>query len=160
MTIADLVFRNQIDNGLNLDDGGSFDTPATNITLRNLTVRDIVSAGNHDGIKLSGVNDFLIENVEVLNWGTGGSAVDMVGCPPWAGPEFAFPSHEHQQRRHDAAAQGRLQGHHLYRANRIDLPHSEPAGLSKRAALRAHSSFASSTAIRVTKQIKSSRKGT
>jgi Right handed beta helix region len=80
VTIADVVFRNQIDNGLNIDDGGTFNTPAQKITLRNITVRDIITAGNHDGIKLSGVNDFLIENVQVLNWGTGGSAVDMVGC--------------------------------------------------------------------------------
>ena len=80
VTISDLVFRNQTGNGLNIDDGGTFDTPAANLTLRNITVRDIVTAGNHDGIKLSGVNDFLIENVQVLNWGTGGSAIDMVGC--------------------------------------------------------------------------------
>jgi hypothetical protein len=80
VTVADISFRNQIDNGLNIDDAGTYNTPATNITLRNLTVRDIVSAGNHDGIKLSGVNDFLIDRVQVFNWGTGGSAVDMVGC--------------------------------------------------------------------------------
>jgi hypothetical protein len=80
VTISDLIFRNQIDNGLNIDDGGTFDTPATNLTLRNVTVRDVAGAGNNDGIKLSGVNDFLIENVQVLNWGIGGSAVDMVGC--------------------------------------------------------------------------------
>lgn len=80
VTISDLIFRNQIDNGLNIDDGGTFDTPATNLTLRNITVRDIVTPDNNDGIKLSGVNDFLIENVNVLNWGIGGSAVDMVGC--------------------------------------------------------------------------------
>jgi len=80
VTIADLTFRHQTGNGLNIDDGGSFETPAANVTLRNLTVRDIVTAGNFDGIKLSGVNDFLIENVQVLHWGTGGSAVDMVGC--------------------------------------------------------------------------------
>jgi len=80
VTISDLVFRNQVGNGLNIDDGGTVDTPAVNLVLRNITVRDIVTAGNHDGIKLSGVNDFLIENVQVLNWGTGGSAVDMVGC--------------------------------------------------------------------------------
>src|SRR4029078_4044495 len=67
-------------NDLNIDDGCTFDTPTVNITLRNITVRDIVTAGNHDGIKLSGVNDFLIEHVRVLNGGTGGSAVDMVGC--------------------------------------------------------------------------------
>jgi hypothetical protein len=80
VTIADLVFKNQIDNGLNIDDGGSFATPSSNITLRNITVRDIATAGNHDGIKLSGVNNFLVDGVRVLNWGTGGSAVDMVGC--------------------------------------------------------------------------------
>jgi Right handed beta helix region len=80
VTIADLVFRNQTGNGLNIDDGGSYDTPATDITLRNITVEDIATAGNHDGIKLSGINGFLIEGVRVRNWGTGGSAVDMVGC--------------------------------------------------------------------------------
>jgi Right handed beta helix region len=121
VTIADLIFRNQTGNGLNIDDGGSFATPTTNITLRNLTVRDIVTAGNHDGIKLSGVNNFLIDGVRVLNWGTGGSAVDMVGC-------------------HDGLVQNSLLAHTnasnagttlqpkggskriTFRANRIELP--------------------------------------
>jgi hypothetical protein len=80
VTIEHLVFRNQVGNGLNIDDGGSFATPSTDITLRNIVVRDIVTAGNNDGIKLSGVTGFLIDGVQVLNWGTGGSAVDMVGC--------------------------------------------------------------------------------
>jgi hypothetical protein len=80
VTIEHLEFRNQTGNGLNIDDGGSFATPSTDITLRNIVVRDIVTAGNHDGIKLSGVTGFLIDGVQVLNWGTGGSAVDMVGC--------------------------------------------------------------------------------
>jgi hypothetical protein len=121
VTISDLIFRNQTGNGLNIDDGGSFATPTTNITLRNLTVRDIVTAGNHDGIKLSGVNNFLIDGVRVLNWGTGGSAVDMVGC-------------------HDGLVQNSLLSHSnstnagttlqpkggskriTFRANRIELP--------------------------------------
>lgn len=80
VTLSDLAFRSQVDNGLNIDDAGTYDSPAHNITIKNVTVRDIVTAGNHDGIKLSGVNDFLIDSVQVLNWGTGGSAVDMVGC--------------------------------------------------------------------------------
>jgi hypothetical protein len=80
VTIEHLVFRNQVGNGLNIDDGGSFATPSTDIALRNIVVRDIVTAGNNDGIKLSGVTGFLIDGVQVLNWGTGGSAVDMVGC--------------------------------------------------------------------------------
>jgi hypothetical protein len=33
-----------------------------------------------DGIKLSGVDDFLVENCVVDKWGSGGSAIDMVGC--------------------------------------------------------------------------------
>ncbi len=80
VTIENLVFRNQVGNGLNIDDGGTFATPSTDITLRNIVVRDIVTAGNNDGIKLSGITGFLIDGVQVLNWGTGGSAVDMVGC--------------------------------------------------------------------------------
>jgi Right handed beta helix region len=80
VTIENLVFRNQVGNGLNIDDGGSFNSPTTDITLRNIVVRDIVTAGNHDGIKMSGVTGFLIDGVQVHNWGTGGSAVDMVGC--------------------------------------------------------------------------------
>lgn len=80
VTIADLVFRNQASNSLNIDDGGTFDTPTSNIVLRNLLVQDIQNPGNLDGIKLSGVNNFLIDRVQVRNWGTGGSAVDMVGC--------------------------------------------------------------------------------
>jgi hypothetical protein len=80
VTIQDLEFRNQTGNGLNIDDGGSFETPSTDITLRNLTVRDIAAPGNRDGIKLSGVTRFLIDGVRVRDWGTGGSAVDMVGC--------------------------------------------------------------------------------
>jgi hypothetical protein len=80
VTIEHLEFRNQTGNGLNIDDGASFATPSTDITLRNIVVRDIVTAGNHDGIKLSGIDNFLIDGVQVLNWGTEGSAVDMVGC--------------------------------------------------------------------------------
>lgn len=67
-------------NGLNIDDGGSYDTPAHHIIVRNVHVRDIGPTGNHDGIKLSGLDSFRIENCTVQRPGTGGSAVDMVGC--------------------------------------------------------------------------------
>ena len=79
VTLADLVIENASANGLNIDDGGSFATPSQNVTLRNLTVRNIGSSGNHDGIKLSGVTGFHVDSVRVTNWGSGGSAVDMVG---------------------------------------------------------------------------------
>jgi hypothetical protein len=68
-------------NGINIDDGGSFDTPAKHIVIRNVKVTDIGSRGNQDGIKLSGVTDFRIEGSTIERWGTGGgSAIDMVGC--------------------------------------------------------------------------------
>jgi hypothetical protein len=121
VTISDLVFRHQTGNGLNIDDGGTFDTPATSLTLRNITVRDIVTAGNHDGIKLSGVNDFLIENVQVLNWGTGGSAVDMVGCHRGLIQNSSFI---HTSAAHAGTTLQPKGGSKdiTFRANRIELP--------------------------------------
>jgi hypothetical protein len=69
------------DNGLNLDDGGVYTRPSQHITLKNLQISNIGPQGNHDGIKLSGVDDFRIENCRIEKWGTeSGSAIDMVGC--------------------------------------------------------------------------------
>lgn len=79
VTIENLIFEQQTGNGLNIDDGGSFASPSTDITLRNLVVRDMNASGNNDGIKLSGVTGFLIDDVSVFDWGAGGSAVDPVG---------------------------------------------------------------------------------
>ncbi len=79
VTIEDLIFEDGVFNGLNLDDGGTFATPATNITIRNIVVRRAGNTGNEDGIKLSGVTGFTIDGVEVDDWGDGGSAIDMVG---------------------------------------------------------------------------------
>jgi hypothetical protein len=67
-------------NGLNIDDGGTYDSPAHHILLRNLVIRDIGPTGNRDGIKLSGVDDFRVEGCTVERWGSGGSGIDMVGC--------------------------------------------------------------------------------
>ncbi|WP_428304057.1 hypothetical protein [Lacipirellula sp.] len=121
VTIADLVFRNQTGNGLNIDDGGTFETPATNLALRNITVRDIVTAGNNDGIKLSGVNDFLIENVRVLNWGVGGSAVDMVGCHRGLIQNSNFTHTNSANSGTTLQPKGGCKDI-TFRANRIDLP--------------------------------------
>lgn len=77
--IENLIFQQQTGNGVNIDDGGSFGTPSTDITIRKVTVADMQSAGNSDGIKLSGVTGFLLDEVHVSNWGAGGSAVDPVG---------------------------------------------------------------------------------
>lgn len=83
--LHDLVLTKGRANGLNIDDAGpgtngEADDPAHHLTLRNLTIRDIGTDRNHDGIKLSGVDDFRIDACTVERWGTKGSAIDMVGC--------------------------------------------------------------------------------
>jgi hypothetical protein len=83
VTISHLIIESATGNGINIDDGGSYDTPAHHITLTHLTIRDIGPAGsrgNCDGIKLSGVDDFTIDRCTIEKWGSGGSGVDMVGC--------------------------------------------------------------------------------
>ena len=81
LVLADFVVRRPRSNGLNLDDGGSFGTPAHHIVLRGLVVEDTGPRGNIDGIKLSGVDDLLVERCTVRGWGDGGgSGIDMVGC--------------------------------------------------------------------------------
>jgi hypothetical protein len=75
-----LVITKARANGLNIDDGGSYDSPAHHVVLRNLAVRDNGGDANHDGIKLSGLDNFRIEGCTVERWGKRGSGIDMVGC--------------------------------------------------------------------------------
>jgi hypothetical protein len=78
--LRDLVIDGARGNGLNIDDSGNIATPAHDLVLRNIVVRNIGPGGNRDGIKLSGLRDFRIEGCRVERWGSGGSAIDMVGC--------------------------------------------------------------------------------
>jgi len=75
-----LLFEGIAGNGLNVDDAGSFETPARRIALRRVVVRDCGGKGNDDGIKLSGVAGFEVVDCTVERWGRGGSAIDCVGC--------------------------------------------------------------------------------
>jgi len=59
--LHDLVISNVTVNGLNIDDAGSFTTPAHHLVLRGLKVSDVGPQGNRDAIKLSGVADFRVE---------------------------------------------------------------------------------------------------
>jgi len=65
-------------NGINIDDGGSFDTPAHHITLENVMILQTGPEGNHDALKMSGVNHFTVRRCRFEGWG--GSGIDMVGC--------------------------------------------------------------------------------
>lgn len=77
LELRDLRFEKATGNGLNIDDGGSISTPSHHVTLRRIIVRDLPK-GNHDGIKLSGVDDFRVESCQLERWG--GSGIDLVGC--------------------------------------------------------------------------------
>lgn len=80
LELRGITFTGATGNGLNIDDGGSFETPAHHIVLRDLTVMNVGPRGNRDGIKLSGVDDFRVQGCRLSMWGDGGSGIDMVGC--------------------------------------------------------------------------------
>lgn len=67
-------------NGVNIDDGGTFDTPTHHIKIEHCTFRDMNASGNNDLLKLSGLDDFFIYDCIFRNGANGGSGVDMVGC--------------------------------------------------------------------------------
>jgi hypothetical protein len=78
LTLRRLVVDGFPANGINIDDGGTFETPTHHITLEEVTVLNTGPSGNHDALKLSGLDHFLILNCRFEGWG--GSAIDMVGC--------------------------------------------------------------------------------
>jgi hypothetical protein len=78
VTLRNVAVRGQRSNGINVDDGGTFDTPAHHIVLERIRVADVGPRGNFDGIKLSGLDDFAVRDCLIEGWG--GQAVDMVGC--------------------------------------------------------------------------------
>jgi hypothetical protein len=78
--ISGFIFQGQTSNGFNIDDGGSYATPAHHIIFENCTFRDINATGNNDLLKMSGVDSFEVRHCTFLNGAAGGSGVDMVGC--------------------------------------------------------------------------------
>ncbi|MBL8693748.1 MAG: right-handed parallel beta-helix repeat-containing protein [Planctomycetes bacterium] len=81
LRVENLLLEDATANGINVDDGGDAKSPSHHIELRRLRISRIGPKGNHDGIKLSGIEDFVVEDCVVETWGIGsGSAVDMVGC--------------------------------------------------------------------------------
>ncbi len=78
VTLADFIVDGCATNGLNCDDGGSISTPMHHLIVENVTIKHIGPRGNHDGLKMSGVDQFIIRNCRFISWG--GSGIDMVGC--------------------------------------------------------------------------------
>lgn len=61
-SLHDLEVRNSNYNGINCDDGGDVtdNQAAHHLIFKNLYIHDIGGTGNQDGLKLSGINDFLV----------------------------------------------------------------------------------------------------
>ncbi|WP_296456238.1 right-handed parallel beta-helix repeat-containing protein [Rubinisphaera sp.] len=78
VTLRNLHVSGCSGNGINADDGGSYETPSRGLVFENITIEKIGPRGNHDGLKLSGLVDFAVRNCKFAGWG--GSAIDMVGC--------------------------------------------------------------------------------
>ncbi len=80
LRIIGFVMEQQTGNGLNIDDGGSFGTPAHHIVIEGCEWRGISATGNNDLLKMSGVDSFEVRNCRFMDGAAGGSMIDMVGC--------------------------------------------------------------------------------
>jgi len=84
LVVENLEVAGSTHNGINCDDGGDYaDTGATHhVTFRDLYIHDIGGGGNQDGLKLSGLNHFRVQDCEFARCGGGfsGSGIDHVGC--------------------------------------------------------------------------------
>jgi len=81
LEIRDLVFTGAAVCAINIDDGGAREgPPPRDIVLHGLKTADTGSDGNHDGFKLSGLEDFRVEACTIERWGKRGEGIDMVGC--------------------------------------------------------------------------------
>jgi hypothetical protein len=78
--IGKLSFTEQTGNGMNIDDGGVFDQPSHHVNISDCHFYRMNAQGNNDFLKLSGLEDFWVENCLFEDGANGGSAIDMVGC--------------------------------------------------------------------------------
>lgn len=92
LVLRNIAVRGQRANGINIDDGGSYDTPSHHLVLDKLHISEIGPRGNFDGIKLSGVDDFVVRDCAFDGWG--GQAIDMVGCHRGAIEDCTFQGRE------------------------------------------------------------------
>lgn len=79
LVLENITVQNARANGINIDDGGSYETPAEHVVIRRVTVRNVGEGGNHDCIKLSGVDRFFVLDSDISACNEG-DAIDMVGC--------------------------------------------------------------------------------
>lgn len=78
--ISNIGFTAQTSNGVNIDDGGTYDTPSKHLIIENCNFYNMAATGNNDFLKLSGLDSSEIRNCTFANGSAGGSLIDMVGC--------------------------------------------------------------------------------
>lgn len=78
--LENLVFERNTGNGVNIDDGGDYNTPAHHFSIRDCIFRNMNATGNNDFLKLSGLDSFEVVRCLFDNGAAGGSGIDMVGC--------------------------------------------------------------------------------
>ncbi|NIS51731.1 MAG: hypothetical protein GWN00_33005 [Aliifodinibius sp.] len=78
VTLANIKVQGYSSNGINIDDGGSFEMPSHHIVVENVTILNTGPTGNRDALKMSGVDEFVVRGCRFEGWG--GSGIDMVGC--------------------------------------------------------------------------------
>ncbi|MEK7403956.1 MAG: right-handed parallel beta-helix repeat-containing protein [Acidobacteriota bacterium] len=79
VVIEGFTLRGASAHGINIDDGGSYETPTESLVLRRLTILGTGSGGNNDCLKLSGVDRFFVLDSDVSGCNRG-EIIDMVGC--------------------------------------------------------------------------------
>jgi hypothetical protein len=79
LVLENLSFTGSTTNGVNVDDGGSYDTPAEHVVFRNIRIYGTGSGGNNDCLKLSGLDRFHVIDSDFTDCDAG-DAIDMVGC--------------------------------------------------------------------------------
>ncbi|MEO6189849.1 MAG: T9SS type A sorting domain-containing protein [Saprospiraceae bacterium] len=80
VNIQDFSIRGQSVNGINIDDGGTYITPAKHVLVGHIKFLGLNATGNNDMLKLSGLDSFEVRDCEFNNGSEGGSGIDMVGC--------------------------------------------------------------------------------
>ncbi len=80
LNIEGFIFEDQTANGINIDDGGTYDTPSHHVIFKSCVFRNIKATGNNDLLKISGLDHFSVVSCIFLNGSPGGSGIDMVGC--------------------------------------------------------------------------------
>jgi hypothetical protein len=78
ITLRNIKITGRPGNGINIDDGGDIAGGAKGMVVEDVAILKTGPRGNRDGLKLSGLDGFVVRRVTIEGWG--GSAVDMVGC--------------------------------------------------------------------------------